>query len=248
MQSCGELSGKVALVTGASRGIGLEIARALAARGAELILADRSESVEERVAALRSTGSQARALACDVTRESDLQRMFAGLERLDILVNNAAVLVSRSAEKLSRMEWQAVVDTNLSACFFASQSAARLMRSQGGGRIINLSSIVGRVARRGLAAYIAAKSGVDGLTRALACDLAGTNITVNAIAPGFIETEMSRTGNPDFERWVEQTVPARRWGRPEDIAGVAAFLASDAASYVNGQVIYVDGGFTAVSA
>ncbi len=245
------LSGRVALVTGASQGIGLAIARAFAAEGADLVIADRSDAVVERADELRGAGHDALALICDVTDEDDIARAFAAIDggkgRLDILVNNAAVLISQPAQELTRTEWQRVIDTNLTACFFVAQSAARLMERQGSGRIINLSSIVGRVARTRLAAYIAAKAGIDGLTRALACDLAGRSITVNAIAPGFIETEMSRTGSTKFERWVQETVPARRWGRPEDIAGVAVFLASDAASYVNGQVIYVDGGFTAAS-
>jgi gluconate 5-dehydrogenase len=242
------LAGRVGLVTGAAQGIGLAIARGLAAAQAEVVLVDRDAAVAERCEELRSAGFGARAIVCDVTDPEGVDRVFAATPgRLDILVNNAAILITGSALEVRRADWQRVIDTNLTACFFIAQAAARLMAAQGGGRIINMSSIVGRTARAKLSAYIVAKAGIDGMTRALACELAGRNITVNAIAPGFVTTDMSRVDASGFEQAVVAMVPARRWGRPEDVAGVAVFLASEAAAYVNGQTIYVDGGFTAAS-
>ena len=245
------LHGKVALVTGAAQGIGLAIAQGYADAGAEVVLSDRSPAVTEAAEALRAEGFHAHSVIADVTDPESISRMFDAVVqqvgRLDVLVNNAAILISKSARTLGREDWTRTIDTNLTACFFMAQAAAALIERQGGGAIINLSSIVGRQARPKLSAYIAAKAGIDGLTRALAGELAGTGITVNAIAPGFITTEMSHTGNPAFEQRITDSVPAQRWGRPEDIAGVAVFLATEAAGYINGQTLYVDGGFTAWS-
>lgn len=243
------LKGKSALVTGASRGIGLAIARALANAGAHVVLADRDASVEKQAAAMRAQGLSASASVCDVTVESQTDQLFQDLGDQghvpDVLVNNAAIMIAKPAASMDRIDWNRTLETNLTACFFLALKASKGMVERGGGRIINLSSIVGRVARPQLAAYISAKAGIDGMTRALCCEFAGANITVNAIAPGFITTEMSRTGSNRFDGYVKTAVPARRWGEPNDIADVALFLASDLARYVNGQTIYVDGGYTA---
>ncbi|MDR5654727.1 SDR family NAD(P)-dependent oxidoreductase [Ruixingdingia sedimenti] len=243
------LDGKVALVTGAAQGIGLAIAQGYAAAGAEVVLSDRSPAVADAADALRAGGFRAHAVTADVTDPAGVDRMFRFVTEqaggLDVLVNNAAILIAAPARRIDRAGWTRTIDTNLTACFFAAQAAAALMEPRGGGAIVNLSSIVGRQARKHLSAYIAAKAGIDGLTRALAGELAGTGITVNAIAPGFITTDMSRTGSPAFEQQIAGRIPSRRWGTPEDIAGVAVFLATGAASYVNGQTLYVDGGFTA---
>ena len=243
------LRGKVALVTGAAQGIGLAIAQSLVGAGCSVVLADRDTAVEARAEELRSMGGTAQAVVGDVTGTDGAARLFGAVEagpgRLDILVNNAAILRTGSAARMDRPTWQEVIDTNLSACFFMAQAAAVRMQRPAGGCIINMSSIVGRTARTGLSAYIAAKSGIDGLTRALALDFAGIGIRVNAIAPGFITTEMSRTDSAAFDQYVIGAVPAHRWGAAADIGAVAVFLASEAAAYVNGQTIYVDGGFTA---
>jgi len=245
-----DLSGKVALVTGSSQGLGLGIARGMAAAGANVVMADINENVLERAEQITKAGFKASALIADVTLEKDVTRMFTHIEknagRLDIVVNNAAILATNSPAAISRAEWQRVIDTNLTACFFVAQAAVPMIEKQGGS-IINMSSMVGRTARKHLSSYIAAKAGIDGLTRALAGDLAGTNINVNAIAPGFITSEMSQTNNESFDAYVSAAVPARRWGAPQDIANVSVFLASNAGAYVNGQTIYVDGGFTAIS-
>ncbi|MGF7162608.1 NAD(P)-dependent dehydrogenase (short-subunit alcohol dehydrogenase family) [Rhodoligotrophos appendicifer] len=246
------LAGKIALVTGAGQGIGLAIAEELGHLGARVVLADRNDTVKDRAEDLQQRGMRSTAHVCDITNEQDVAGLMREIEAtvagLDILVNNAAVLIAKPVLKTDRSSWQKVIDTNLTASFFLAQAAVPLLQRRGGGSIINMSSIVGRTARVRLSAYIAAKAGIDGLTRSLACDLAGTGIRVNAVAPGFIVTEMSRTSNAEFENWVTATVPARRWGQPEDVAGVVAFLAMPAASYINGQTIYVDGGFTASTA
>ncbi len=246
-----DLTGKVALVTGASQGIGLAIARGLAQAGASIVLADKSQAVEEQCAALKDAGYRAQAVQADVTDPSDVERMFADVtdafDGLDILVNNAAILLSSPARDYSRVEWQRVIETNLSACYFVAMEAVKLFDTSGGGTIINMSSIVGRNARRNLVPYITAKAGIDGLTRGLTCDLARSGVRVNAIAPGFIESDMSRVDKPGFRESIAKAVPAGRWGQPQDIANVAVFLAGPAASYIHGQTIYVDGGFSAVS-
>ena len=245
------LEGKVALITGGAGGIALGLAKGFAAAGARLILADRDDSVKERVQAFRDAGADAHALVFDVT---DPQAVAAAFEaavatcgRIDIAVNNAGVIVRTHFLDLTPEEWNKVMATDLTACFLVAQQAARLMVKQGSGRIINMGSIMNHVARPNLVPYVAAKSGVSGFTRALAADLAGTGVTINTLAPGYTVTPFSQAGDKDFNAFVTDWTPARRWGRPEDICGAALLLASDAGAYINGHTLYIDGGFLSVT-
>ena len=245
------LKDKVALITGAAGGIASGITGAFAAAGAKIVLADRDERVHDRAADLRDAGYEATSLTFDVTISADaiaaVNKAASVWGSLDILLNNAAVIVRKSFLELDQEDWQKVIDTNLTAYFTLGQAAARHMVDQGSGRIINMGSIMGHVSRPNLLPYVSAKGAVHSFARAAAADLAGTGVTVNVLAPGYTATEFSQANVPEFHDFISDWTPCKRWGKPDDIAGAALLLASDAGSYINGQIIYIDGGFTAVT-
>ena len=241
------LEGKVALVTGASRGIGRAIAMDLAARGAAVALTARHpEPAEEAAAEIRERGGRALALAMDVgdsaSVEAGAKAIADGLGKVSILVNNAGITRDQLLLRMKPEDWSEVLRVNLDGTFHCTRIFCKDMVRARWGRIINISSVIGALGNPGQANYAASKAGVFGLTRAVARELAGRNITVNAVAPGFIETAMT-DGLPDEAKAaLMKSIPLGRLGQPEDVARVVGFLAGDDSAYMTGQVIYVDGG------
>jgi NAD(P)-dependent dehydrogenase (short-subunit alcohol dehydrogenase family) len=248
-----KLDGRRALVTGGNRGLGRVIAQALAEAGADVAVASRSvDSCQVTCAEIAAaTGRRALPFGADLTVASEVVRLVAEVENslgpVDILVNNAGVNIRGASSELTEADWDAVISTNLKAPFFASRALGPAMCERGWGRIINLGSILSVVALAGRAPYAASKAGVVNLTRALALEWASRGVTVNAICPGPFGTEMNRPllNDPEKYKAFVEKIPMGRWGEVHEIAGAAVFLASDAASFVTGSALFVDGGWTA---
>ena len=242
------LDKKVALVTGASRGIGRAIALGFADAGAAVMITYRSAADEAQAAAaeIQAKGVSCSAFRCDASdfqQSKDLvDQILAAHQRLDVLVNNAGITRDGLLMRMSEEDWDVVIGTNLKSVFNMSKAACRPMMSQRAGKIINLSSVAGLIGNAGQTNYAASKAGVIGFTKSLAKELASRNIQVNAIAPGFVETAMTAKLTGDQRKKLEEIIPLKRTARPDEIAGVASFLASPASDYITGQVLSVDGG------
>ena len=249
-----DLTGRTALITGSSRGIGFALAQGLAEAGAAVIVNSRqTEAVTQAVAKLQALGLNARGAAFDVADPAGVDAAFGGFDRdglaIDILINNAGIQHRQPMLELSLEDWNRVINTNLTAAFMVGRAAARRMVDRGhGGKIINIGSLTSEAARATVAPYTVAKGGIKMLSKAMAAEWAQFNIQANAIGPGYILTDMNEAlvNNASFDAWVKNSNPAQRWGRPDELVGTAIYLASGASSYVNGQIIYVDGGWLSV--
>lgn len=247
-----DLTGRVAVVTGAGRGLGRSMALALAAAGADVVVSSRTagdlESLREEINAL---GRGCQPITADCTVEADCERLVSGAQeafgRLDILVNNAGINIRKPVLELAAEEFRSVLATNLDGYFLCGRAAGRAMVAQGSGKVINISSIMGRVVLATQAAYASSKGAIEQLTKVMAVEWAEAGVQVNAIAPTYFETELTRPLFEDAARHdliVERT-PMRRWGQPHELAGAVIFLASGASDYVTGHTLVVDGGWTA---
>ena len=237
------LSGKTALVTGSTRGIGRAIAEGLVACGARVAVVGRDLAAAEKVA---EELGEARGFACDVSDPASVTMLVQTVEdafgTLDILVNNAGITKDNLMARMKDEDWDAVMATNLRSAFVATRAAQRGMMKRRWGRIINITSVVGLVGNKGQANYAASKAGLIGFTKAAAKELSSRNILVNAVAPGYIQTDMTAQLNEEARTALSSQIPLGRLGEPKDIAGAVAFLASDLAAYITGQVLVVDGG------
>ena len=242
-----DLTGRRALVTGASQGIGLALARGLAKAGALVVINGRDEA---RVRAAAATIPGAEVLVFDVTDHEAVRAAVDGFEAqglpIDILVNNAGIQHRAPLQDFPAEAFERLLQTNVGSVFHVGQAVARHMIARGRGRIINIASVQTALARPGIAPYTATKGAVGNLTKGMATDWARHGLTCNAIAPGYFETPLNAAlvADPDFSAWLEKRTPAGRWGRVEELQGACIFLASEAASFVNGHVLYVDGGIT----
>lgn len=243
----GALADKVAIITGSSRGIGKAAALAIAAEGAKVVVnyARSSDAADEVVAAIKALGGEALALQADVSKADQVDAMIkatmSAFGRIDVLVNNAGITRDTLLLRMKPEDWQAVIDLNLTGVFLCTRAVSKIMLKQRSGRIINISSVAGLMGNPGQANYSAAKAGVIGFTKTIAKELAPRGVTANAVAPGFIATDM--TGDLKNTEEILKFIPLGRYGQPEEVAGLIRFLAADpAAAYITGQVMNVDGG------
>ncbi|WP_269582161.1 SDR family oxidoreductase [Roseibium sp. Sym1] len=248
-----DLTGKTALVTGSSRGLGRAFAEGLGQAGARIVLNGTDEDRLSTAAdTLAASGLDVTCAAFDVSDDSAVRAAFDRFDAdgvsIDILVNNAGIQFRKPMLDLETADWQRVLDVNLTAAFVVGREAARRMSQRGSGKIINIGSVMSMVARATIAPYSVSKGGIKLLTQSMAAEWSPLGIQANAIGPGYMETDMNEAliADRDFNAWVVGRTPSRRWGAPDELAGTAIYLASDASNYVSGQIIYVDGGMTSV--
>ncbi|KFL30024.1 gluconate 5-dehydrogenase [Devosia riboflavina] len=243
-----DLSGRHVVLTGASRGLGFAMARGLAGAGARVTLNGRNaEALDAAVSSLRAEGFTADGLVADITRPDAVEAAFAGLGQVDVLVNNAGIQIRAPFVEHMPDTWRTMFDTHVMGAVLPSQAVIPGMIARGGGKIINICSLMSEVGRRTIAPYATMKGALKMLTRTMATELAASNIQVNGIGPGYFVTDMNRAliDDAEFDGFVRARTPAGRWGQPEELVGTAVFLASPASNFVNGQVVYVDGGILA---
>ncbi len=239
---------KIAIVTGAGRGIGRAIALLLAEEGAKVVVnySRSAEAAEQTASQINDAGGEAVAIQADVAIAAEIENLFTKtierFGRVDILVNNAGITRDKLILRMAEEDWDSVINTNLKGAFLTCRTAAKLMVKQKIGIIVNVGSVMGRVGGAGQVNYSASKAGMIGLTKSLAKELGGRNIRVNAVAPGFIETDMTETLKEDYRESIRKQIPMARFGTSEDIASVVAFLCSSGAAYIQGEVISIDGG------
>lgn len=253
MNNLFDLTGKTALITGSTRGLGFAYAEGLAKAGASVILNGTSEPhMNSALEKLNAQGLNARGFLFNVASEEAIERVFSQLDaenvHVDIVINNAGIQFRKPMLELALSDWQRVLDVNLTSAFLVARAAARRMVDRkSGGKIINIGSLTSEAARATVAPYTAAKGGIKLLTKSMAAEWAAYNIQSNGIGPGYILTDMNAAlvENEAFDQWVRNSNPSGRWGKPEELIGTAVYLASGASDYVNGQMIYVDGGWLA---
>ncbi|HEX9971389.1 MAG TPA: glucose 1-dehydrogenase [bacterium] len=247
-----DLTGKLALITGSGRGIGLELARGLASAGSAIVLNDIDEKrLEEAVAMLKKDGFTSHGVSFDVRDEKMINEKVSFIEKeigkIDILINNAGIQIRAPLEEFNSDDWRRLIDINLTGAFIVAKAVVQGMIKRRAGKIINICSIQSELARPTIAPYTASKGGIRNLTKGMATDWGKYNIQVNGIAPGYFKTQMTKAlyEDPKFDAWLCARVPANRWGDPSELIGAAIFLSSKASDYVNGHLLYVDGGLMA---